>query len=274
QLDFEAGGVASPLERAIHALEVVRQPAAVVFRRDDLELRKPIEHPGEDEDAERALDLVREDSGPHVAIAEIPLALPSHPRDGVQADGHPHLLGSRPECIIDGRTVGLIRGRRAPDHGALEATLCAALELLSSRLRVVQTDHRQAGHPLGSVTAIRRQPVVVDAEAVLLQPGILEPEQPEAESRVEHVRLYAIELVVLQPLARIPPSWTRVGIRASREELGELLRALARPKPDPDRMERVALVVEVRAVRIGRVRHETRRALTILLLHALDPQVR
>src|SRR5215470_13035587 len=43
---------------------------------------------------------------------------------------------------------------------------------------------------------------------------------------------------------------------------------------DPDRMERITLVIEVRAVRIGRVLHETRRAVTILLLHALDPQVR
>src|SRR2546426_6766704 len=51
-----------------------------------------------------------------------------------------------PEEIIDGRAVGLIRGRRTPDHGPLEAQLRATLELLGARLRVVQGDHGQARH--------------------------------------------------------------------------------------------------------------------------------
>ena len=60
QAQLEPGRVAPALEGAIHALQVIAQPATVVFRRDDLEIRKAIQHPGEDEHAEGALDLVRE----------------------------------------------------------------------------------------------------------------------------------------------------------------------------------------------------------------------
>src|SRR5207245_7881143 len=79
--------------------------------------------------------------------------------------------------------------------------------------------------------------------------------------------------VLLQSPGRIPAGGPRVGVRAPGEELGQLLRALARPQTDPDRMERMAFIVEVSAVRVGGVRHETGRAVTILLVDALDPQV-
>jgi hypothetical protein len=39
-------------------------------------------------------------------------------------------------------------------------------------------------------------------------------------------------------------------------------------------MERIAFVVKVGALRIFRILHEPRRAVTIPLLHALDPQIR
>ena len=44
------------------------------------------------------------------------------------------------------------------------------------------------------------EPVVVGPEAVGLQPGILEPEDAEAERRVEDVGLDAVDCIVLDPL--------------------------------------------------------------------------
>src|SRR5439155_289319 len=86
QRQLEAGREPTPLEGAVHALQVVREPPAVVLGRDDLEVREAVEHAGEDEHAERPFDLVREDRRTHVAVAEAPLALPAHAGDRVQAD--------------------------------------------------------------------------------------------------------------------------------------------------------------------------------------------
>src|SRR6266849_800131 len=101
QAQLEAGRVATALEGAVHPLQVIRQPAAVVLSRDDPEIREAVEHAGEDEHAEGALDLVRQDGGAHVAIAEAPLTLPAHARDRVQADRGTELLGPGPERIVD-----------------------------------------------------------------------------------------------------------------------------------------------------------------------------
>src|SRR5262245_15962050 len=269
--ELEARRGAAELEGEGHALQVVRQPAAVVLGRDDLELREPVEHAREDEHAEGALDLVREDRGPHVAVAEAPLALPAHARDRVQADRRAELLGAGPERIVDLRAVGLLGGRRAPDHRAPQAQLHAALELRGARLGLVERDHGQAGHALRRVAAVRGEPVVVDAEALLLKPGVLEPEDTEAERRVEHVRLDAVPLVILETLARIPSSRPRIGVRALREKLRELLGRLAGGQADADRMRLVAFVEEVGALVPGRVHDQARRAVAVAAVDAFGP---
>src|SRR5205807_4083446 len=127
------------------------RPTPVVLPRYGCKVREAVEHAGEDEHAEGALDLVRQDRGPHVAIAEAPLALPAHARDRVQADRGAELLGTRPERIVDLRAVGLIGGRRTPDHRALETELHAPLELCGASLGLVERDHGEARHALGRI---------------------------------------------------------------------------------------------------------------------------
>src|SRR5262249_38357311 len=86
------------------------------------------------------------------------------------------------------------------------------------------------------------------------EPGVLQPEDAEAQGRVEHVGFDAVDLVVLQPLRWIPAAGPRVAVRALGQELGQLLRALARREPDPDRMRRVALIEAVGTLRAARSR--------------------
>jgi hypothetical protein len=57
--------------KAVHALQIIGQPADVVLGRDDLQLREAIEDAREDQHAERLLDLVRQHGRTHVALAPI-----------------------------------------------------------------------------------------------------------------------------------------------------------------------------------------------------------
>src|SRR5262249_20877942 len=230
-----------------------------------------VEYAREDQYAERALHLVRQHRRPHVAITEVPLTLSAHAGDGVEADGHAHVLRGRPERIVDVGAIGLIRRREAPDHGPFEPELGASLELVGARLRVVERDEHEPGRTRGRVRAVRGEPVVVDAEAVPLEVGVLQPEDPEAERRVKDVGLDAIEFVVLETLGGIPATGASVGVRPSREELGQLLGTLACAETDTDRMWRVAFVVEIGAVRVARVLDQPWSPVAILLLDAGGP---
>src|SRR6267143_3849561 len=78
ELIGEAGGDALALEGAVHALQIIGQPADIVLGGDELQLWKAVEHAGEDQDAERFLDLVRQHRGAHIALAPIVLALDAH----------------------------------------------------------------------------------------------------------------------------------------------------------------------------------------------------
>src|SRR5882672_3059001 len=51
-------GWAEAREAPVHALQIVRQPAAVILGRDDLQAWEPFQHAGEDEDAKGFLDFV------------------------------------------------------------------------------------------------------------------------------------------------------------------------------------------------------------------------
>src|SRR5215472_5456827 len=116
QLVDKTGGDALALEGAIHALQIVGQPADIVFGGDDLQFREAVEHAREDQDAERLLHLVRQHRRAHVALTPIALALHAPPGDRVQANRHFEFLRRRPKRIIDFRAVRLVLGRRAPDH--------------------------------------------------------------------------------------------------------------------------------------------------------------
>src|SRR5580704_16057573 len=58
QLVRKAGRDALALEGAVHALQIIRQPADIVLGRDDLQFREAVEHAREDQHAERLFDLV------------------------------------------------------------------------------------------------------------------------------------------------------------------------------------------------------------------------
>ena len=180
----------------------------------------------------------------------------------------------RPERVVEVRAVGPLFGWRAPDHRPLEAHLGAAFELAGAGLGVVERDHRQPGHVLLVVADVFGEPVVVGAEAIGLQPGILEPEDAEAQGRVEDVGLDAVERVVLLPLGWVPAAGPGVGIGGLGQELGQFLGALAGGEPDPDRMRGIALIEEIGAFEAGRVDHQPRRPLAILLVDPRGPQIR
>src|SRR5207248_4415907 len=84
--------VARALGEPVHALQEIRYPAAIILGRDDLQVREAVEHTGENQYAERFLDLVRQDRAAHVALAPVPLALDPHAGDRVQADRHLQFL--------------------------------------------------------------------------------------------------------------------------------------------------------------------------------------
>jgi len=54
------GGDAPAIEGAVPALQIIGQPADVVLGRDDQQLPEAVEDAGEDQHAERLLDLVRQ----------------------------------------------------------------------------------------------------------------------------------------------------------------------------------------------------------------------
>jgi hypothetical protein len=271
QLVGETGGDALALEGAIHTLQIVGQPTDIVLRRDDLQLRKPVEHAGEDQHAERLLDLVRQHGRAHVARAPIKLAFHPHAGDRVQADRHLKFLRRRPERIVDVRAVGPIVRRRAPDHRPFETHFGAAFELAGAGLGVVQRDHRQPGHVFRVVADKFGEPVVVNAKAVCLQPRVLQPEDAEAEGRVEHVGLDPVGGIVLHPFRRVPAAGPGIGVGRLGQEFLQLLGVLTCAKANPDRMQRKALVIEIGAFLTGRVDHQMGRPLAILLIDPLGP---
>ena len=63
------------------------------------------------------------------------------------------------------------------------------------------------------------EPIVVDSEAVRLQPGVLQPEDAEAEGRVEDVGFDSIERIILGPLGGIPAARPGIGIGRLGQEL-------------------------------------------------------
>src|SRR5262249_42171113 len=192
--------------------------------------------------------------------------------DRVQTDRCAELLRACPKRIVDLRAVGLVRRRRAPDHRALETELHAAFQLRGPGLGIIERDHGKAGHALRRMSAVCGQPVVVDAEALLLEPGVLEPEDAEAERGIEHVGFHTVPLVVLQALRRIPAARPRVGVGALGQKLGQLFWRLASRQTDADGMRGIAFVQEVGALETRWIHDQPRRPVAISTIDALDPE--
>src|SRR5215510_10827619 len=108
----------------IEPLQEEWNPADLVLSGHEPEIRESLEHAGEDQHDERALDFVTEHGRAEIAVQGLldgQAALGAHAGDAVQAQRHRQLLGRCPEWIVVGGAVRPVRGRRGPDGGALES---------------------------------------------------------------------------------------------------------------------------------------------------------
>src|SRR5216683_2309947 len=211
------------IESMVEPEHVVRQPAHIVLRRNDLEFRKAFKHAAEDYRLQRALDLVNEI---RVKLAHLRLALARARQthrlayrahvaflalagDDMQRKREIMLGGGLPKRIVDAVAVGLVLRWRAPDHRTAQALLRTAVQLLDPRWNIFERNERGADQTLGIVRAELREPVVVRAEACALQVGVAQVEERHAEGSVEHFGLDAVDILVLDALGRVPSARTR-----------------------------------------------------------------
>src|SRR5215470_1573322 len=127
--------------RLIELLQEERNPADFVFRGDELEIREPLEHAGEDQHDQGPLDFVTEHGRADIAVQGLldrQTALRAHAGDAVQTQRHRELLGRCPERIVVGRAERPVRGRRGPDRGAPEPARGTPGELLHAFVDVVE----------------------------------------------------------------------------------------------------------------------------------------
>src|SRR5712692_1702590 len=228
------------IEGMVEPEHVVRQPADVVLRRHDLELRKAFEDATENDRRQRALHLVNEI---RIKLAHLGLALARARQthrlayrahvtlfalagDDMQRKREVMIGGGLPERIVDAVAVGLVLRWRAPDHRAAQALLRTAVQLFDSRWNIFERNQRGADETLGIVRAELREPVVVRAEACALQVGVAQVEERHAEGSVEHFGLDAVDILVLDALGRVPSARTRCLV-ASFHMLFELFTAAA-----------------------------------------------
>src|ERR1051325_6570638 len=94
--------------------------------------------------------------------------------------------------------------RRLPDDCPLQTGFVAALELFDPMIDVVHWNRRDADQSIGIDAAIIDQPIVIDAKTGFLQAGIIEGEQIEHQSRIEHFSTEAVRFHLFHPGAWIP----------------------------------------------------------------------
>ena len=118
------------------------------------------------------------------------------------------------------------------------------------------------------------EPVVVNAEAIGLQPGVFQPEDAESQGRVQHVSIDPVDRIVLLPLGRVPAARPRVGIGRLGQEGLELFRALAGAEANADRVRRIAFIIEIGAfLAARRIEHQLRRTLAVFVVDPRHPQI-
>ena len=94
----------------------------------------------------------------------------------VQADWHVQVLRRFPERLVMVGVERQVGVWRLPDESAFEAAITAAAKLLHRLVDVVDRDGGDADQPIQRRLAVLKQPVVVDAEAGLLQGRIVDGE--------------------------------------------------------------------------------------------------
>src|SRR5262245_5587669 len=263
--------------RLIELLEEERNPADFVLCGNELEMREPLEHAGEDQHDQGPLNLVTEHGRAQIAVQRLldrQAAFGAHAGDAVQAQRHLELLRRRPERIIVGGAVRPRRGRRSPDGGALEPARGAPGKLLHAVVDVVEGDQGEPGESFRRVGAVLGQPVVVDTKAGALQRRVGEPELAKPKRGVDDVRLDAVEIHVLHTLGGVPAARSGVLIGRSLKEARELLRFLPGSHDLGEMGGRNTLEQQVGAGLLsGQVLHHSWSAVTKLLLDTLQPEV-
>ncbi len=117
-----------------------------------------------------------------------------------------------------------------------------------------------------------RQPVVVDADTSLLQRDVGHVEDRDPECRIEDLRLYAVEVLVLEALDRIPSAGPR-GLVTMLHVLAEIATALAggERRGNGERMNSGADEYVGGAVGL-RIFDHAWRIVAIFFVQPLDPQ--
>ena len=111
---------------------------------------------------------------------------PSRGRGDMQQERVLEILRRRPETVVDGAAIGLVRPRRDRNEGADQAHLDAALELFRGRIGVVDIEHGDALEPARMRLAEIGDPVVVDAAYLGQQLAVRNTVPKQALARLQH----------------------------------------------------------------------------------------
>src|ERR1044071_7951620 len=91
-----------------------------------------------------------------------------------------------------------------PDDRALQTGFLAAFELFDALLDVRHWNRGDPDQSIAIDAAVLDQPVVINAKTGLLEAGIIEREEIEHQSRIEHFRTEPIGFHFFDAGARIP----------------------------------------------------------------------
>ena len=91
-----------------------------------------------------------------------------------------------------------------PDDRALQTSFVAALELLDALLDIIHWNRGDPDQAIGTDAAVVDQPVVINAKTGFLQARIIEREEIEHQSWIEHFRTEPVGFHLFDAGARIP----------------------------------------------------------------------
>ena len=163
-------------------LQVEGDPANLVLHDHDLQPREAVQHTVKDQIEERVGGLGR------LQVHAAAVVLRASPRlellavvvagQDMKADRHLQVLCGGPQFVVMIRAQRQIRMWRLPDQRTSHAHLPRALELRHRMVDVVGGDAGETDEPVRGDRAVLDEPVVVGAEARLLQRRVVQPEQP------------------------------------------------------------------------------------------------
>lgn len=156
-----------------------------------------------------------------------------------------------------------------PDHRALKSHLGATLQFFGARRDILERNQRDRIKPLGCVSGVCAQPVVEHGEADLLQFDVIQPKQRHPQRGVEDLRAHPVNILVLEPLGRIPTAGPR-RLVAFAQMLPEFRAVLADAEPGGHREGNDSRRHEGKSARVGL--HHLGSPVLELFVQALGPQ--